>query len=156
MHFILSILIVSTLSLHGCTGTTSVDHLKVNRTNANLPFSPVPAGLSVAEEAPRISLAEAKKDFDTDSATIIDARPESAYRQEHIKGAINIPLGDFEALYQKIPTNRKIIAYCSCPDEHTSLGLVQKLKEKGIGSAYALLGGTKAWQEAGYPMEKSN
>jgi len=27
------------------------------------------------------------------------------------------------------------------------------LKEKGIGNAYALLGGTRAWKEAGYPME---
>jgi rhodanese-related sulfurtransferase len=30
------------------------------------------------------------------------------------------------------------------------------LKEKGINNAYALLGGTKAWKDAGYPMEKSN
>jgi rhodanese-related sulfurtransferase len=29
------------------------------------------------------------------------------------------------------------------------------LKEKGIGNAFALLGGTKAWKDAGYPMEKS-
>jgi len=29
------------------------------------------------------------------------------------------------------------------------------LKEKGIGNAFALIGGTKAWKDAGYPMEKS-
>jgi rhodanese-related sulfurtransferase len=28
------------------------------------------------------------------------------------------------------------------------------LKEKGIGNAFALVGGTKAWKDAGYPMEK--
>jgi Rhodanese-related sulfurtransferase len=27
------------------------------------------------------------------------------------------------------------------------------LKEKGIENAYALIGGTKAWKDAGYPME---
>jgi rhodanese-related sulfurtransferase len=30
---------------------------------------------------------------------------------------------------------------------------VLKLKEKGITNAYALLGGTSAWRDAGYPME---
>jgi rhodanese-related sulfurtransferase len=29
------------------------------------------------------------------------------------------------------------------------------LKEKGIGNAFALVGGTKAWKDAGYPMGKS-
>jgi len=32
---------------------------------------------------------------------------------------------------------------------------VLKLKEKGIENAFALLGGTQAWKDAGYPMEKS-
>jgi rhodanese-related sulfurtransferase len=29
------------------------------------------------------------------------------------------------------------------------------LKGKGIENGYALVGGTKAWKDAGYPMEKS-
>jgi rhodanese-related sulfurtransferase len=33
--------------------------------------------------------------------------------------------------------------------------LVQKLKEKGIENAYALIDGTKGWVTAGYPTEKS-
>jgi len=32
---------------------------------------------------------------------------------------------------------------------------VQILKEKGVGNAFALLGGTAAWKNAGYPMENS-
>ncbi|MCD9189020.1 MAG: hypothetical protein LUM44_21565 [Pyrinomonadaceae bacterium] len=27
------------------------------------------------------------------------------------------------------------------------------MKEKGIGNAFALVGGTQAWKNAGYPME---
>jgi rhodanese-related sulfurtransferase len=33
--------------------------------------------------------------------------------------------------------------------------LVQKLIEKGYKNAYALVGGTAAWKNAGYPMESS-
>jgi rhodanese-related sulfurtransferase len=32
---------------------------------------------------------------------------------------------------------------------------VQILKEKGYTNAYALSGGTQAWANAGYPMDKS-
>jgi rhodanese-related sulfurtransferase len=32
---------------------------------------------------------------------------------------------------------------------------VQILNEKGYENAFALVGGTAAWKNAGYPMEKS-
>ena len=63
--------------------------------------------------APRITLADAKADYDADRAVIVDSRPAESYNVEHIKGSINVPLGDFEAQYKNIPTNKKIIVYCS-------------------------------------------
>ena len=66
-----------------------------------------------ADNAPRIALAEAKKDFDAGNVVFVDTRAEAAYRQEHIKGAINVPMEAFEAKFKEIPTGKKIIAYCS-------------------------------------------
>jgi len=43
----------------------------------------------------------------------VDTRADAAYKQEHIKGAINVPMELFEAKYKDIPTGKKIIAYCS-------------------------------------------
>jgi rhodanese-related sulfurtransferase len=106
-----------------------------------------------ADEAPRITLAEAKADFDAGKAVFVDTRNEDAFKVEHIKGAINVPAKEIEAKYKNIPTDKKIIAYCSWPSEHTSAGLVTELKKKEIGNAFALVGGTKAWKDAGYPME---
>ncbi|MCU1289217.1 MAG: Rhodanese-like domain protein [Acidobacteria bacterium] len=63
--------------------------------------------------APRITLAEAKKDFDAGNAVFIDTRAEAAFKQERIKGAINISMESFEAKYKDIPAGKKIIAYCS-------------------------------------------
>lgn len=63
--------------------------------------------------APRISLAEAKADFDAGNTIFIDSRGAEGYKAEHIKGAINITLGEFEAKYKSIPTGKKIIVYCS-------------------------------------------
>ena len=107
------------------------------------------------DNAARINLAEAKKDFDNGNVFFIDTRAESAYKVEHIKGAVNIPVGDFENRYAEVPKDKKIIAYCSWPSEHTSARAVQILNEKGYKNAYALVGGTAAWKDAGYPMESA-
>ncbi|MFN6963552.1 MAG: rhodanese-like domain-containing protein [Pyrinomonadaceae bacterium] len=65
------------------------------------------------DNAPRISLADAKKAFDDGSAVIVDVRDENSYRQEHIKGSINIPIASLAAEASKIPKGKKVIAYCS-------------------------------------------
>lgn len=65
------------------------------------------------DTAPRISLADAKKAFDAGTAVIIDVRDEMAYKQEHIKGALNIPTAQLDAKADTIPKGKKVIAYCS-------------------------------------------
>ena len=64
-------------------------------------------------DAPRITLADANKDYDASNAVIIDVRDPSVYKQEHIKGALNITKADIDANINKIPKGKKIIAYCS-------------------------------------------
>ena len=64
-------------------------------------------------DAPRISLADAKKVFDTGNVVVVDVRDASAYKQEHIKGALNIPIAQVAAHEDKLPKNKKIIVYCS-------------------------------------------
>lgn len=66
-----------------------------------------------ADTAPRIVLADAKKDFDAGNVVFIDTRAKAAYDVEHIKGAINMTTADVETRYKEIPTDKKIIAYCS-------------------------------------------
>ena len=66
-----------------------------------------------ADDAPRISLAEAKKDFDAGNVIFVDTRAKSAYDTEHIKGAINMTTDAVESRYKELPTGKKIIAYCS-------------------------------------------
>ena len=66
-----------------------------------------------ADEAPRINLAEAKKDFDGSNVVFVDTRSAEQFKIEHIKGAINVPLSEVAAKYKEIPTGKKIIAYCT-------------------------------------------
>jgi hypothetical protein len=64
-------------------------------------------------EVPRITLADAKKDFDADSAVFIDSRAEPAFKSEHVTGSISVPFGMQESMMDKIPKGKKIIIYCS-------------------------------------------
>jgi 3-mercaptopyruvate sulfurtransferase SseA len=66
-----------------------------------------------ADDAPRINLADAKKDFDAGKAVFVDTRAEPSYRTEHIKGAINVPAEAIQTRYTEVPKDKKIIAYCS-------------------------------------------
>ena len=65
------------------------------------------------DDAPRITLVDAKKDFDDNSAVFIDTRSAEVFKKEHITGAINISAGDLAAKADTIPKGKKIIAYCS-------------------------------------------
>ena len=65
------------------------------------------------DNAERITLAEAKKEFDAGNAVFIDTRSADSYNQEHIKGALNITIAEIGAKADTIPKGKKIIAYCS-------------------------------------------
>ena len=84
------------------------------------PASPPPAAATdnhsdhQTDDAPRITLADAKKAFDAGEAIFVDSRAESGYKAEHIKGAINISGDILEAHLKELPKEgKKIIVYCS-------------------------------------------
>ncbi len=64
-------------------------------------------------DVPRIKIEDAKKDVDSGKAVIIDARPEAAFKGEHIAGAINIPFGEQDKFMDRVPKGKKLIIYCS-------------------------------------------
>lgn len=87
---------------------------------------------------------------------IVDSRGESAYKFEHIAGSINLPIGSSEDKFSALPKDKNILIYCSCATEATSAALAFQINQKGIANTYAIIGGTNAWHQAGYPMEKDN
>lgn len=64
-------------------------------------------------KVPRISLADAKKAFDEGNIVFVDTRAEVQYREDHVKGALNIPAEAFETRFAEVPKDKKIITYCS-------------------------------------------
>ncbi|MGI8669523.1 MAG: rhodanese-like domain-containing protein [Aridibacter sp.] len=120
MRFILSVLMISVLTfVLACQSASSstktkneISGLKNSAEKAETKTDDQ-AKHEQEDDAPRISLADAKKDFDAGDAVFIDTRSAIAYKTEHIKGAISVPAGEFEKYYKSVPKDKKIIAYCS-------------------------------------------
>ena len=112
----LFVLVVTAFAL-GCeNGMTTAANKIANtaapaaKNNTNEAASPV---ATPTDDAPRITLAEAKAAFDAGSAIFVDTRAEAAYKPEHIKGAINITQDKLESKLSSLSKDKKIIAYCS-------------------------------------------
>ena len=71
-----------------------------------------PAKYKDDSEVPRIGIKEAKQAFDEGTAIFVDARGRDVYKENHIKGAINIPFSSTDN-FDSLPKGKKIIVYCS-------------------------------------------
>jgi 3-mercaptopyruvate sulfurtransferase SseA len=111
LKFIFLFAIAGLLFVAACTDAAKPPTIAGNA--ANPAAAPTPPAHDEGHDAPRISLADAKKDYDAASAIIVDVRDATAYKQEHIKGALHIPMADVAANEDKLPKNKKIIVYCS-------------------------------------------
>lgn len=75
--------------------------------------TPIPVVQEPLESARRITREEAIKMIKAKKAVFVDVRSKEAYDQAHIKGAINIPLGDILTRVKEVPAKTFIITYCA-------------------------------------------
>jgi rhodanese-related sulfurtransferase len=75
-----------------------------------------------------------------------DADPET------IPGAFRIDAKELEQHNDRLPHDREVILYCTCPNEATSARLALLLRRQGIQHIRPLEGGLDAWRQQGYPV----
>lgn len=109
-----ALLTVALLVLAACqtASTVSTDNTN-NAKNTTNAAAPKTDGHGHTDDAPRIQLADAKKEFDANNALFVDTRAKETYYAEHIKGAINVPVNELETKISRLKTDKKIIVYCS-------------------------------------------
>lgn len=66
-----------------------------------------------ADGARRIGRNEAIKLVKSGKAIFIDVRSKEAYDEEHIKGAISIPLDEVVQRIKELPKNKLLVTYCA-------------------------------------------
>jgi 3-mercaptopyruvate sulfurtransferase SseA len=88
----------------------------------------------------------------------VDARHEFDFKLGHIKGAINVPLKDYDlrkSVLNGTSPDRVIIAYCDGAECNSSIELSVKLMKDGHPTVKIFFGGWKEWEAANLPVEKT-
>lgn len=73
-----------------------------------------------------------KQDLAAGRAVLIDARPESEFENDHIPGALSVPVDRLSERLHKIPTDKELVAYCRGPYCTMASQLVARLREEGF------------------------
>ncbi len=102
-----------------------------------------------------VSINEVKSMIDKkEKIVLLDVRDKNEFEDGSIPGAINISRGmlEFKVALVIPDKNTKIIAFCGI-DLRGPLA-TKTLNEMGYKNAVNMIGGLKAWKEAGYPISK--
>ncbi|MBD0370756.1 MAG: rhodanese-like domain-containing protein [Pyrinomonadaceae bacterium] len=63
---------------------------------------------------PRVKVEELVRALEEGRAVVVDIRAAEAYQEEHIKGAVSIPLEEIrERGARELPTDKLIVTYCA-------------------------------------------
>jgi rhodanese-related sulfurtransferase/DNA-binding transcriptional ArsR family regulator len=116
-----------------------VQHLVKNYLSERDALEPVPA---------KELLARVRRGL----VTVIDVRPPEEFAAGHIRGAINLPLGELETHLHELPRAQEIIAYCRGPYCLLAVEAVSKLRQRGF-TARRLEEGYPEWKSSGYPVQ---
>jgi len=101
-----------------------------------------------AAEVPRISVAELQALIAAgERPLIVDVRGSTSRRLDPrlIPDAIAIPLDDIHTQRDNLPQDRKIILYCTCPNEASAAKAAKWLRNRGYPWVRPLKGGLESW-----------
>lgn len=96
---------------------------------------------------------------DGEDVFVLDVRTEEEFKTEgHIKGAVNLPLGDLPARLREMKEDLKPLAQAPvvvvCKIGGRSTSAVPKLHAAGLKQASIMRGGMRRWEELGLPVQK--
>ena len=85
---------------------------------------------------------------------LIDVRGSEDFQEEHISGALSIPLAELRPRAESdLSTNQRIVVYGQDHDETSSNEAATLLEERGFRKVADFDGGISAWKRAGFLTE---
>lgn len=99
----------------------------------------------------------AKQIHESGKVVFVDARSHDNYEDGHIPGAVSLPVGQFDELFDafmdQYSLDQPIVTYCSgrtCADSHN---LAQLLTDFGFSNVKVFIDGFPGWEAEAYPIE---
>ena len=86
-------------------------------------------------------------------AVIVDVREDSEWNEQHIPGAIHIPLAQLNERLPELKQYKDSPVITQCRTGGRSAQALDVLKSAGFSKVYNMDGGIKAWDDAGLKTE---
>ena len=104
-------------------------------------------------EADSISPKQASEMYAEHKAVIVDVREDSEWNEQHIPGAIHIPLAQLNERLPELKQYKDSPVITQCRTGRRSAQALDVLKSAGFSKVYNMDGGIKAWDDAGLKTE---
>ncbi len=101
-----------------------------------------------------VGIAEAVRLINREKGVLIDVSEPAEFAAGHASGARNVPLGKLDGA-KEVPSNKALPLVLLCASGARSSRAAAMLRKAGHEKAVSLAGGTGAWREAGFPIDKS-
>ena len=120
---------------------------------ATAPAAPSsPAAPDDTLPVPRLNVEQARLAASRGEIVLVDIRPLGQRSLGHIESDLHIPLDALAARKGELPSDRRLVFYCSCPAEELALDAARLLLRAGDQRVAVLVGGYDAWRAAGAPI----
>lgn len=109
--------------------------------------------MSAEHELQPISPVESEQLLQKKSAIILDVREDSEWNEQHIPGAIHIPLAQLPGRLAELKSYQDSQIIAQCRSGRRSAQASDVLKSAGFSKVYNMEGGIIAWEKAGLKTE---
>ena len=111
------------------------------------------AGLPV-ETLPQVSVAELNERIANDKLQIVDVRRPAEYVNGHVPRALNAPLASLDKSLGPLNLEKDKLTAVICAGGYRSSAAASLLQQQGFSNLINVAGGTGAWINAGYTIER--
>jgi hydroxyacylglutathione hydrolase len=101
---------------------------------------------------PQVSVDELKERMANGDLQIVDVRRPAEYVNGHVPRALNAPLASLDK--SLLPLEKDKLTAVICAGGYRSSAAASLLQQQGFSNLLNVAGGTGAWINAGYPVEK--
>jgi rhodanese-related sulfurtransferase len=118
-----------------------------------------PGFLKLVEEARRqikeCTIEQVKSKLDRREVfEFLDVREDNEYEKGHARGARHLGRGILERDIETLVPNKQAEIVLYCGGGYRSALAADSLRQMGYSNVTSMIGGIKAWRDAGYPMDQ--
>jgi 3-mercaptopyruvate sulfurtransferase SseA len=106
-----AVVLLTAAMLAGCSKNNSPAGVAGRGNTGNAPLTA--RNNTPPDNVRRVTITELRDMLDQGKAIVIDVRGDETYKQEHIKGALDIPEAQLIARAGELPKDKLIVLYCS-------------------------------------------